>query len=111
MVATDRKYITKGIKAMEEKLNKYLQSAPERMDVKDVATMQNLSRKRIVELESFIKRFCDNFKPCGYCDNGCDENGDACNSCGGTGDELESRGVLLSELLPDARVLYIKGEL
>lgn len=62
--------------------------------------------KTFLLILTFLKNFVDNFEACASC-NGTgfqpSAGFDACASCGGTGVQLKSRGILLSELLPDAR--------
>lgn len=63
---------------------------------------------RIKELEAFVSAFMDNFETCSTCFN--EDTDDACDSCGGTGIQMQSRGILLSELFPDARRLLAETE-
>ena len=58
------------------------------------------------KLIAFVKKFVDNFVDCHMCGgDGKDRFGDACRVCGGTGKEVESYGVLFSELEPEAQAL------
>jgi len=62
------------------------------------------------ELLEFLQRFLENFEPCSSCDGeGTDQDtGDACDTCGGTGIRIKSRGYLLADLEPEARALLEK---
>lgn len=67
----------------------------------------------VKELETFVRDFVANFEPCSACDGRGVEphtRDDACHSCGGTGSQVKSRGVLLSELLHDGKRLLNKIE-
>jgi excinuclease UvrABC ATPase subunit len=65
---------------------------------------------RIKELEAFVQKFSENFGKCWCCEGtGTDAIGDACRICGGTGKEVASTGILLSELEPEARAILAKG--
>ena len=61
-------------------------------------------RARVAELKKFPLDFLDNFKTCEYCTGGL-LNGDTCPRCKGTGEQIDSIGILYVDLPEKAREL------
>jgi recombinational DNA repair protein RecR len=58
---------------------------------------------RSEKLADALKQLTNNVEPCDVCEGSGTIDGDACRSCGGTGEQLQSYGVLIAETIPAAR--------
>lgn len=70
------------------------------------------SKPEDLQAIEFIEKFTDNFTRCDLCNGSGIQpvtNDDACRSCGGTGVQVASYGVLIAELYPEAMEIKRKA--